>query len=360
MTRSGPVTDPALIVAILDLAADAIITVGKDDRILSWNRGAREMLGWSEDEVIGRHFRMLLPEEEQERGEHEWLDSEVRSGRVIRNFETRRRTKDGRIVEVSLTRTGVFDEAGELMGYSAILRDMSERRRLERQMLKAERLATAGQVATGVAHEIGAPLTAISMAVEQMVRQRCAACDGAGQMRLIQSQVDRIAHLSRQLVDLAKPPAPTPGKIRLNDVVTAAAQLLQPQFLRKGAKVELSLDPALDTITGDGGQLQQVLLNILLNAHRAVPEGTGLVLVRTAKDGGGPGGAGIVVEDNGPGIAALDLPHLFTAFFSRSGGSGLGLALAAQIVQAHGGTIEAGNAPGGGARFTIVLPAGDD
>jgi PAS domain S-box-containing protein len=358
MTKPAGATDPALILAILDLAADAIITVGKDDRILSWNRGARQMLGWTEEEVVGRDFSMLLPEEELARGEHEWLNREVRSRHVIRDFETRRRTKDGRIVEVSLTRTGVLDESGDLIGYSAILRDISERRRVERQMLKAERLATAGQVAAGVAHEIGAPLTAISMAVEQMLRQRCGVCEGAQQMRLVQSQVDRIAHLARQLVDLAKPAAMTTSPVHINDLVTAAAGLLQPQFFRKGARIDLTLDQGLGTILVDGAQLQQVLLNVLLNAHRAVPEGTGVVVIRTGR--GESGSTEIVIEDNGTGIAAEDLPHLFTAFFSRSGGSGLGLALAAQIVQAHGGTIEAAHAPGGGARFSISLPSDND
>lgn len=358
MSKPAPATDPALIVAILELAADAIITVGKDDRILSWNRGAAQMLGWTEDEVVGRDFSMLLPAEELARGEHDWLNREVKSHHVIRDFETRRRTKDGRIVEVSLTRTGVFDESGSLIGYSAILRDITERRRVERQVLKAERLATAGQVAAGVAHEIGAPLTAISMAVEQMLRQRCGVCEGATQMRLVQSQVDRIAHLARQLVDLAKPAAMTTGPVRINDLVTAAAALLHPQFHRKGARLDLALDDRLGTLHADGGQLQQVLLNVLLNAHRAVPENTGVVRVKTGR--GEADSTDIVIEDNGAGIAPEDLPHLFTAFFSRSGGSGLGLALAAQIVQAHGGTIEAGAAPGGGARFSISLPAADE
>jgi signal transduction histidine kinase len=225
-------------------------------------------------------------------------------------------------------------------------------------MLKAERLATAGQVAAGVAHEIGAPLTAISMAVEQMLRQRCGVCEGAQQMRLVQSQVDRIAHLARQLVDLAKPAAMTAGPVRINDVVTAAAGLLQPQFYRKGARLDLALGEGLDTLRADGAQLQQVLLNVLLNAHRAVPEGSGVVSVRTCASESGA--IEVVIEDNGPGIAPADFPHLFTAFFSSSGGSGLGLALAAQIVQAHGGTIEAGVAPGGGARFSISLPKAHD
>jgi PAS domain S-box-containing protein len=348
--------DASLVSSIIDLAADAIITVGPDERILSWNRGAEQMLGWTEDEVLGRHFRMLLPDEEIARGELEWLHEAVMTSGPIRDFETRRKAKDGRIIEVSLTRTAVFDDSGKLLGYSAILRDISDRKRLERQLMASERLVVAGRVAAGVAHEIGAPLTAIAMTVEQMLRQQCSVCAGAERMRVLQSQVDRIARLARQLVDLAKPVAMTRSPVRVNDVVAAGADLVRGQFARQGVRIELLLRPDLPQLSADGGQLQQVMLNVLFNALRFVPANHGAVSIATRR--AGPASVEITIADNGSGVAPQDLPHVFTAFFSRSGGSGLGLALAAQIVQAHGGTIEAGKAAEGGALFTITLPAG--
>lgn len=346
--------DPAHLAALLDMSADAIITVSPDERITSWNRGAAEMFGWSAEEMVGRVFDVLLPDDERSRGELDWIHRTTMAQGAIRSHETRRRRRDGSIFDVSLTRTAVRNEAGELVGFTAILRDISDRKRLERTLLAQERLATAGQVAAGVAHEIGAPLTAIAMTVEHMLRMRCQACAGAEQMKVLQSQTDRIARLARQLVDLAKPAGLTRAPIMVNDAVAMAASLLRPQFAQKGARLELELAPGLPRVSADAAQLQQVVLNLLFNAHRAVAPGSGEVSVATRPR---PDGAvAITVRDNGPGIAAEDLPHLFRPFFSRTGGTGLGLAIAAQIVQAHGGTIEADSAPGRGTVCTIVLP----
>jgi PAS domain S-box-containing protein len=351
---SGGRLDPAHVAALLDLSADAIMTVSPDERLTSWNRGAQEMFGWTAEEVLGRNFTFLLPEEERLRGELDWIHRTTIAKGAIRDHETRRRRKDGTILDVSLTRTAVRSADGELIGFTAILRDISYRKRLERQLLTAERLATAGQVSAGVAHEIGAPLTAIAMTVEHMLRQRCSSCVGADQMRLLQTQPDRIARLARQLVDLAKPAGLTPGPVVVGEVVSMAANLLQPQLSQLGARVVLDIAPDLPTVSGDAAQLQQVLLNLLLNAQRAVPEGAGEIRIAARRHG--VDAVEIVVSDNGPGIPSEDLPHLFRPFFSRSGGAGLGLALAAQIVQSHGGTIEAASPPNRGAVFTITLP----
>ncbi len=346
--------DPALVAAILDMAADAIICVAPDEHILSVNRGAQQMLGWSAAELVGQPFSILLPEEELARGEMDWMRRTTAAQGSIRDYETRRKTKGGRIIDVSLTRTAVFDDTGNLIGYSAILRDISERKRIERQLLAAERLATAGQVAAGVAHEIGAPLTAIAVSVDHMLQSRCGACGGGEEMRVLLSQTDRIAKLARRLVNLAKPAGLVFSPTSVNDVVEQATSLVQPQLGRHRIRLELELAEELPTIHADDAQLQQVLINLFLNAQRAMADTGGKlrVVTRSAPDDD----VEIVVADTGPGIAESDLPHIFTPFFSRSGGTGLGLALAAQIVKSHRGAIEVASEPGRGATFTIRLP----
>ncbi len=357
--------DPALVAAILDMAADAIICVSPDERILSVNKGAQQMLGWEPAELVGQPFSILLPEEELARGEMDWMRRATAAG-AIRDYETRRKTKDGRVIDVSLTRTAVYDETGNLIGFSAILRDISDRKRIERQLLTAERLATAGQVAAGVAHEIGAPLTAIAVAVDHMLQSRCNFCGGGEEMHVLLSQTDRIAKLARRLVNLAKPAGLVFTPTSANDVVEQATSLVQPQLGRHRIRLELELDPELPTIHADEAQLQQVLINLFLNAQRAMAEGAGdggtgreggRLRVTTRRAAGAGDLVEIVVADTGHGIMESDLPHIFTPFFSRSGGTGLGLALAAQIVKAHRGTIEATSQPGHGATFTIRLPA---
>ncbi len=355
MPQSIAPPDPALVAAIVDMAADAIICVGPDERILSVNRGAQQMLGWDAAELVGQPFSILLPEEELARGEVDWMRRTTSAQGSIRDYETRRKTKSGRILDVSLTRTAVYDDTGNLIGYSAILRDISERKRIERQLLAAERLATAGQVAAGVAHEIGAPLTAIAVSVDHMLQSRCTLCGGGEEMQVLLSQTDRIAKLARRLVNLAKPAGLVFGPTSVNDVVEQATSLVQPQLGRHRIRLELELAPELPTIQADDAQLQQVLINLFLNAQRAMAEAGGKLRVATRPLPGEV--VEIVVADTGTGIAESDLPHVFTPFFSRHGGTGLGLALAAQIVKSHRGTIEAACEPGHGATFTIRLPA---
>jgi PAS domain S-box-containing protein len=351
--HQGP-PDPALVAAIVDMAADGIICVSPDEHILSANRGAQEMLGWTAAELIGQPFSMLLPEEELARGEMDWMRRTTLAQGSIRDYETRRRTRSGRIIDVSLTRTAVYDDTGNLIGFSAILRDISERKRIERQSLAAERLATAGQVAAGVAHEIGAPLTAIAVSVDHMLQTRCAICGGGEEMQVLLSQTDRIAKLARRLVNLAKPAGLVFSPTSVNDVVEQATSLVQPQLGRHRIRLELELAEDLPTIDADDAQLQQVLINLFLNSQRAMAETGGKLSIVTRAAANEQ--VEVVVTDTGPGIAEADLPQIFTPFFSRAGGTGLGLALAAQIVKSHRGTIDVASEPGRGAVFTIHLP----
>jgi len=355
MTHTATQPDPALIAAIVDMAADAIICVSPEDLILSSNRGAEKMFGWTAQELAGQPFAILLPEEELARGEIDWMRRTTIAHGSLRDYETRRKTKDGRIIDVSITRTAVYDDAGNLIGYSAILRDISDRKRIERQLLTAERLATAGQVAAGVAHEIGAPLTAISVAVDHMLQSRCNFCGGGEEMQVLLSQTDRIAKLARRLVNLAKPAGLVFTPTSVNEVVEQATSLVQPQLSRSRIRLELDLTRDLRAIHADEAQLQQVLINLFLNSQRAMADSGGTLRVSTGAAGADT--VEIVVADNGPGIAEADLPHIFTPFFSRSGGTGLGLALAAQIVKAHRGTIDVASQVAKGATFTIRIPA---
>lgn len=356
-TAPPAAVDPALAAAIIDLSADAIITMAPDETITSWNRGAVAMFGWAPEEIIGRHFALLLPHEELERGELEWIRATTEAEGAIRDYETRRRRKDGTVFDVSLTRTGVYDQEGRVIGYSAVIRDVTYRKRLERQLLASERLATAGQVAAGVAHEIGAPLTAITMMVDHLLRARCASCAGADQVSLLRSQTDRIAKLARDLVQIAKPAGVARVPLDAREPVQAASALVRSQLEGAGIRVTLQLAEDLPLIQGDGSQLQQVILNLLLNAQRAMAGGPGAVTV-TVRQADDRGAVEIVVSDTGPGIAEEDRPHVFTPFFSRTGGSGLGLAITDQIVSAHRGTIDLHSRPGQGATFTIRLPIG--
>jgi signal transduction histidine kinase len=241
-----------------------------------------------------------------------------------------------------------------LGSHSVALGEVASDSRWMQRMLQAEQLAAVGQLAASVAHEVGAPLTAITVAVEQLLKHECDVCPrGRHDLELVLSQTRRIATLSRRLVDLARPGDPMRRPIDLNSELTEAFELLEKQLKRDDITALLTTDPDVPVLHADPHQLQQVLLNLMLNAGQALRERGGCVHVSTRASGRW---VELVVRDTGPGIQAEDLPRIFLPFFSRSGGTGLGLPLARQIIHAHGGTIDVESQAGAGSTFTVRIP----
>jgi signal transduction histidine kinase len=227
--------------------------------------------------------------------------------------------------------------------------------------IEAEQLVAVGQLAAGVAHEIGAPLTAISVAVEYLIKSLPAEAEEIRRdLALVLSQTQRISRLTRRLVDLAKPAEPEFRPTDLNAVVRESVAFVERQMRRDGVRCIAVLDGALPPVRGDAQHLQQVLLNLLLNAHRAVLAGESCgkrIEVRTRRLAEG---VELSVADSGPGIDPDDLHRIFLPFYSRAGSTGMGLTVVWNVVHQHGGTIEARSRPGEGATFVVTLPSSDD
>jgi PAS domain S-box-containing protein len=349
-------------------SADAIWAVDSEERIVAWNRGAEEIFGYGSEEIIGEPVTRLIPADLIEQREPERLRKALRELGSVRDYQTRRLTKDGREVEVSLTSTVPRNGSAESLAASTIVRDLSHRRQVERQVIESEKMATLGQLAASVAQEIGAPLTTIGIVVEKLRRSDLGDGEAEKQLETAAQQLSRIARLTHGLIELAKPGELHLSSVQLCEIIDRVVELLEPSLTRAGARVEVRCDQQLPEILADAGQLQQVFLNLLMNAQRALESsGGGTVRITVQLVGGFPRVGrplrqAISVElcDDGPGIDPADLHYVFAPFFSRSGGSGLGLALAKQIVHAHGGTIEARSEPGRGATFTILLPVESD
>jgi PAS domain S-box-containing protein len=320
------------------------------------------------DEIIGEPVTRLIPADLIEQREPERLRKALRELGSVRDYQTRRLTKDGREVEVSLTSTVPRNGSANDMAASTIVRDLSYRRQIERQVIESEKMVTLGQLAASVAQEIGAPLTTIGIVVDKLRSSGMGDVDADKQLETAAQQLSRIARLAHGLIELAKPGELRLSPLQLCEIIDRVVELLEPSLTRAGATVEIRCDEPLPEILADGGQLQQVFLNLLMNAQRALESsGGGKVEIVVELAGGFPRegrplrqAISIELCDDGPGIHPADLHYIFAPFFSRSGGSGLGLALAKQIVHAHGGTIEARSEPGGGATFTILLPVESD
>jgi len=349
-------------------SADAIWAVDSKGKIIAWNRGAEEMFGFTSDEIIGQPVTRLIPDDLLDEREPERLQKALRQLGSVRDYQTRRLTKDGFEVEVSLTSTLARNGSAKSLASSTIVRDLSQRRQVERQVIESEKLVTLGQLAASVAQEIGAPLTTIGLVVEKLRKSGMGDGDAEKQLDTAAQQLNRIARLTHGLIELAKPGELHLSRIQLQSVIERVLELLGASLKRADVKVEINNDEQLPEILADAGQLQQVFLNLLMNAQRAMEaSGGGRVRIETELTRGFPVTGRpmrdvirVEISDDGPGIDPADLHYIFAPFFSRSGGSGLGLALAKQIIHAHGGSIEARSSVAEGATFTILLPVESD
>ncbi len=253
-------------------------------------------------------------------------------------------------------RARLAEKVGELEGANADLL------RARESLLRADRLATLGRLASGIAHEVGNPLGAITGYVE-LARDRLASVDTPRHetddfLVRIGDEALRIDRIVRDLLDLARPGEAVLGAVELSVPLDAALRLARVQARFRSVEVAVALPSALPRVVADERRLSQVFLNLLLNAGDAMA-GAGKVRVDAAVDGGR---VAVRVADTGPGIAPADLPRVFEPFFTTKGagrGTGLGLAVSQGIVESFGGAILAANDGAGGAVFTVVLrPAG--
>ncbi len=222
-----------------------------------------------------------------------------------------------------------------------------------RQLLQSEQLAALGQLSAVVVEEIGAPLTAIEMAADRLARRECETCRIQDEDReVILAQTHRIAQLSRLLTNLASPGAPHLRAVDVNEVVREVAEIVGRSLEEEEIRTTLTLQPELPQIASDPRRIQQVLVTLLSNARQAMVGG-GELAVSTRLKGEW---VELRVADSGPGIPAEDLSKIFLPFFSRSGGTGLGLPLARQLVHSLGGTVGVQTEEGKGATFVVLLP----
>ena len=260
-------------------------------------------------------------------------------------------------VTVSFARRN--DEIGDLgRNFNQMVQQLRESRaeieRLHRtQMSRAEHLATLGEMATGLAHEIRNPLAGIAGVIEIIGRDLPATSPARSVVKDVRQEIARINHIVTDLLQTARPHPPTVRKSDLNTTVEHAVMLGRQQALAKSIEIALHKDASLPEVEHDSDQIHQVLLNLLLNALQAI-DANGKIAV-TVKSHGAT--AIVEVADNGRGISPDHLPNIFRPFYTTKGdGTGLGLSLARRIVEDHHGRIDVTSAVGKGATFAVVLP----
>jgi signal transduction histidine kinase len=234
-------------------------------------------------------------------------------------------------------------------------RHRDEGRLRERQMLRAEQMAAVGQVAAGVAHEIRNPLTSIKGLVQVNLREADARGLPAEDLRVIEHEVRRMERTLQTFLDFARPPRPDRRRLDLAVVVDRVCAVVGGRARKQRVALRFLRPDVPVWLDGDQDQLQQLLLNLVLNALDAMPDGGAVEIdLRPPRDGH----VELLVRDTGPGIAADILPKVFETFVSsKETGIGLGVPVSRRIAEDHGGTLTAFNLPGGGACFVLRLPA---
>ncbi|HXN49628.1 MAG TPA: PAS domain S-box protein [Bryobacteraceae bacterium] len=351
---------------VIETSPLAIVTMDFSGNVKSWNRAAERMFGWLEQEVLGQPFP-IVPEED-EAFFRDNLDR-LRRAETIAGVERQRRRKDGTLIDVALWNAPQLDAEGRVIGGISVIADMTDRKRLEEQFRQAQKMEAVGRLAGGVAHDFNNLLTVIGGYTQMLLETMQADHPLRSPIEEIDRASASAAALTQQLLAFSRRQIVTPQLFDLNHLVASLDKMLHRLI---GEDVELStlLAPQLPNVKVDAGQMEQVVMNLVVNARDAMPRG-GTITIRTevaefnerSPEGVGPGRYVVLsVADTGRGMTEETKLHIFEPFFTTKGrgkGTGLGLSTVYGIVKQSGGEVAVTTAPGEGSTFRIFLPALD-
>lgn len=343
---------------LLDHANAPIVVIGSDRTLRVVNRAFLSLAGGQREELLGRDFVSLLPESEHERIQAIFV--RALRGESTSNFEVRLPRGGGGVARLSINTASILASDGGIEGVIAIGRDLTEVRDLEEQVIQAEKLATLGQLAAGVVHELNNPLTSISVYGEYLLGKGEQSGQDPGdieKLRRIVESADRILKFTRDLVSYARPSTDDSSLVAIRDVLEQSLAFCDHLVSDVGARVVRRYHDLDANVVAVRGQLHQVFINLITNACHALPDVEGEIVLSTFV--GMEDRVHVLIEDNGHGVAPEQRERIFEPFFSTKGegkGTGLGLSIVRNIVQQHGGTIEVREREGGGTAFEICLP----
>jgi len=342
---------------LVDSFPDLIFVVDANKRYTFASPRVEEVLGYKDTETIG-----IALGERTHRDERAALlavlDDVLAGRRSFASIEVQVRHKQGQWRRLRCHFSPLFDEHGKIEGVVISGRDVTELKRLEEQLIQAEKLAAMGQMLAGVAHELNNPLTAI-LGVSELLRDRQGIDDSTKrQLEMTHRQARRAARIVQNLLEFSRPASPQKKMLDLNNIIDRTLQLHEHSLRRNSIEVDFRPFPGLPPITGDANQLIQVFLNLISNAEQAIREvrQSGRIQIRLGQS---LNRVFATVQDDGVGIKPEALAKLFDPFFTTKrpgGGTGLGLSICMSILREHGGNIEAETLPAGGAAFTVSFP----
>lgn len=345
--------------AFFESAVEGIVQLDGDGSIRQMNPRALEMFGYKDAEILGQPVEMLVPTRLRDRheGHRAGFFAAPRSRKMGAGMEIIGARKDGTefAAEISLNHI-VFENTDRVV---AFVSDITARRVMEREARRNETLNALGAVAGAIAHELNNPLAVISSRIELMLSQaHDLPLETRDDLRVLQRNVEHAGRVSRNLLALARQRPPARVRVDINGSIEEIVTLVFGESRNGVARVELALDRSIARVMGEQTGLEQVMVNLLMNARDAAAD---RIKIETGADPSEPGWIRIVVSDNGSGAPPEVIARVFEPFYTtKAQGTGLGLWLSHRVITDHGGTIEAHSEVGRGTSFVIRLPGMED
>jgi PAS domain S-box-containing protein len=327
--------------------------VVRNESVVFANPAFCTMHGYRPDEVIGKKFYDFIDSGSREKFIAIYKKSFRKRG-TPRTFEYLRLTREGESYPTEiLAKVTLYDNKLSTIG---ICRDITQRVRMEQKMRETERMAYIGQITTSLSHEIRNPLSAVQMNLQILKKSPLLKGNDGRRIDISVREVKRLENILKQLLDFAKPVNLDFSSHSLNRILLSSMELLEMKFKEKNIFIDMDLDPDMPYIQADEEKLGQAVINLLLNALEASPEGAIISVLSRCRNRNGKC-AEVVISDRGPGVPEEHLDDIFKPFFTtKTSGTGLGLCNVKRIAEAHDGWIEVKNLDEGGAAFKMSLP----
>ena len=356
----------ALLAAIVESSDDAIISKTLDGIVTSWNAGAERLFGYTAQEMIGESIMTLIPPERHD--EERSILERLRRGERIEHYETVRVAKSGRAVDISLTISPIRNSSGRIIGASKVARDITlwkhtqealrqseeklrrQAQELEQQLIASGRLVSLGEITASMAHEFNNPLGIVMGFTQDLLSETDPSSPSYRSLKIIDEETKRCEKIIRDLLQFARPRATEVSPTDVRQLVEKTINLLANHLYKQKIEAISEIENNLPSISADPQQMEQVLVNLCLNAIEAMPDGGKLTVAAKAEPptDGGSSTVAITVADTGFGIEEKDLPKIFQPFFTakKKRGLGLGLPICDRIIKNHGGRIKVESQPG--------------
>jgi PAS domain S-box-containing protein len=345
--------------SVVESLGEGLIVLDREGRVTMWNQALETRYGVAAAETLGRPLfelnpaikgeELVGPLEQLLRGEIEEFALEGMAHQTLRRGLVRQNI-----------RARLLRHNGQPAGAVLLIEDITGRLELERAARQADKLAALGTLAAGLAHELNNPIGIISSRIELMLLEADGQVLPAAtreDLVVLRRHAQRVARIVQGLLSFARQSGQSRGPVDLNQIVDDTLLLVEKQAVKEGVTLARRLTPGLPPIQGDPTALEQVLMNLILNARDAVDR-RGEILIETELITGHPDQVRLMIRDTGPGIPAEVLPRIFDPFFTtKPSGTGLGLSISYGIVREHGGTVDVHSEPGRGTTFVLSFPA---